>query len=72
MRKLLRGFTVLVWVATTLSWPLLKWLLGFDVVFQIARAAFERSYFSAARVGVHFAALVALTWYVTYYRPTKS
>jgi hypothetical protein len=55
----------------TLSWPFTKWLLALDVLFQIIRAAVEHSLLGIARVGLHFAVFAALSWYVTYYRPTN-
>jgi prepilin signal peptidase PulO-like enzyme (type II secretory pathway) len=69
MRRFLRSISVFVWVVVTLSWPLTKWLLALDVLFQIIRAAIEQSLLGIARVALHFAVFAALSWYVTYYRP---
>lgn len=43
---------------------------GLVITNSAARSALERCYFRAAQVG--FTAPAALTWYLTYYRPTKS
>ncbi len=61
-----------VWVATALVWPVLKWVLSIEVFFQFIRMI---CYWDARGVHatwtflLHFTVLVAITWFVTGYKP---
>lgn len=61
-----------VWVATVLVWPLLKWIVSIDVFFQAIRMMYHWNtpgVFAGWVFLGHFAALVALTYFVTIYKP---
>ena len=66
MQQLLLG---LVWCAVAVCWPVLRWLIGLDVLCQLVRWLALGGPYSLLRVGSHFAVLVALSWFVDYYRP---
>ena len=61
-----------VWVVTVLCWPILKWILALDCVYQAARMLY---YWNTPGVhagwtfALHFAVLTALTYFVSVYKP---
>ena len=61
-----------LWVVTVLLWPFLKWIVALDCVFQLLRTAY---YWDTPGVHagwtfmLHFAALTALTYFVSVYKP---
>jgi hypothetical protein len=61
-----------VWVMAVLFWPLLKWVVSIEVVFQMLRMAY---YWNTPGVHagwtflLHFTGFVALTYFVSAYRP---
>lgn len=57
------------WVVTVLLWPLLKWIVSLDVVFQFGRMLFFWSAFNAGTFAAHFLFLVALTYFVVIFKP---
>lgn len=65
---LMRG----VWVVTVLVWPLLKWVVSLEVLYQLVRMMI---YWDTPGMHAgwtflgHFAVLTALTYYVGVYKP---
>lgn len=61
-----------VWVVTVLVWPILKWVISFDCALQLVRMIYH---WETPRVYagwdflLHFAALTALTCFVSLYKP---
>jgi hypothetical protein len=61
-----------LWVVTVLLWPLLKWVVALDCVFQLLRTVY---YWDTPGVHagwtffLHFAVLTALTYFVSIYKP---
>lgn len=70
--RFLAGLVKFLWVVLALTWPVLKWLVSLDVVFQFARMAWfwgEPGKFAGTTFALHFAAFVALTYFVSHYKP---
>jgi hypothetical protein len=60
------------WVAVTLMWPVLKWILSINVVFQFFRMIYHwgtPDMHAAWTLLLHFAALTSLTCFVSLYKP---
>ncbi len=68
----LTGITWLVWVTVSLFWPVIKWVLSIDVVFQFIRMVY---YWDSSGIHagwafmLHFTMLTALTYFVSFYKP---
>ncbi len=61
-----------VWVATVLVWPVIKWVLSFDVLFQLFRMLHHWStpgLYATWTFFLHFSVLVLLTCFVSLYKP---
>ena len=61
-----------VWVVTVLVWPLLKWIVSLDVLFQLIRMVHHWSTTGVYAIWtflLHFAVLTALTCFVSLYKP---
>lgn len=61
-----------LWVVMVLLWPLLKYVVILDCVFQFFRMLWYWNTpwtFAGYRFLLHFAVLVGLTWYVSVYKP---
>ena len=61
-----------VWVATVLVWPLLKWLVSIDVFIQAIRMMYHWNTpgtYAGWTFLLHFAVLTALTYFVSIYKP---
>nr|ADD63324.1 KleE stable inheritance protein [uncultured bacterium pAKD4]AFU76024.1 KleE stable inheritance protein [Burkholderia cepacia] len=61
-----------VWVVVVLVWPLLKWIVSIDVFFQFIRMVYHWNtpgVFAGWTFLAHFAVLVALTYFVSIYKP---
>jgi hypothetical protein len=69
-RILLAGLVSLVWLVTLLVWPVLKWVLSIEVFFQMLRMFVAPA---RAHAGwtflMHFAALTAITYFVSIFKP---
>jgi hypothetical protein len=55
-----------VWALHVLLWPFSKWVLALDVVFQFSRMLYyfeDRGFAAGTDFGVHFVALVVLTYF---------
>jgi len=68
----LAGAIEVVWIVTALFWPLLKWVVALDCLYQLVRAL----YYSGTpgvhawwTFALHFAVLTALTYFVGVYKP---
>ena len=61
-----------VWVVLVLVWPILKWIVSIDCVFQLIRMFYHWDT-PGVHAGVtfllHFAVLTMLTYFVSVYRP---
>lgn len=71
-KAVLAGAVRVVWVVTVLVWPLLRWVLSFEVLFQMMRMVY---YWNTPGLHagwtflLHFALLTALTYFVSAYIP---
>ncbi|AQQ20726.1 MULTISPECIES: KleE stable inheritance protein [Burkholderia] len=69
---LLAGLVKFVWMATVLVWPILRWVVSLEVLFQLLRM-FYHWRTPGVHAGwtflLHFAVLTALTYFVSVYRP---
>lgn len=70
--KFLSGMVTTLWFVLALVWPVLRWLLALDVVFRGVLMAWHwdtpGSYAGWTFV-LHFALLVALTFFVSVFKP---
>ena len=65
----------LVWMVVVLLWPLIKWISSIYVFWLFARMLFlwsEPGLSVGLNFSLGFAALVALNYFVSIYRPKKS
>ena len=72
LQSLRRKTLKAVWYMTVLSWPLLRWVLAFDVTIQFIRMLIDWNHpdtYSGWRFLFHFAVFSALTYYVSLYDP---
>lgn len=61
-----------VWVVTVLVWPVLKWVLSIEVFFQLLRAFYywdDPGSYAGWTFLMHFAALTAVTYFVSFFKP---
>lgn len=61
-----------IWVLLVLIWPILKWVIAIDCVIQLGRALFGWDSNGIAAVFpfiTHFTSFVALTYFVTIFKP---
>lgn len=61
-----------VWVLTVLVWPILKWVVSLDCVFQFVRMMYHwdsPGVYAGWTFLLHFAVLTALTYFVSIYKP---
>ncbi len=62
----------IVWVVTVLVWPLLRWIISLDVVFQLLQMMYywhTPGVHAGWTVLMHFGVLTALTCFVALYKP---
>ena len=72
LQSLRRKTLKAVWYMTVLSWPLLRWVLAFDVTIQFIRMLIDWNHpdtYSGWRFLLHFSVFSALTYYVSLYDP---
>lgn len=65
-------FMQVIWVLIVLLWPILRKLLALDCVIQFLIAMYHwdtAPIRGCLTFGAHFAALTALTYFVTFYKP---
>lgn len=61
-----------VWVAVVLCWSLVKWIVSIDVFFQFGRMIYywdDPEIHSTLTFIIHFSVLVALTYFVSVFKP---
>jgi hypothetical protein len=61
-----------VWVITVLIWPILKWVIAIDCVYQLIRMTYHwntPSLHAGWTFAMHFAVLTSLTYFVSVYKP---
>ena len=69
---ILSNLVKVVWVATVLVWPVMTWVLSFDVLFQFFRMLCHWStpgVYATWTFFLHFSVLVLLTCFVSLYKP---
>ena len=74
LQSLRRKTLKAVWCLTVLSWPLLRWVLAFDVTIQLIRMLIDWNHpdtYSGWRFLLHFSVFSALTYYVSLYDPDR-
>ncbi|MEF8738623.1 MAG: KleE stable inheritance protein [Candidatus Accumulibacter necessarius] len=70
--RVLSNLIKVVWVVTVLLWPLMKWILSLDVLFQFARMIYHWNtpdVYPTWMFLFHLALLVVLTYFVSLYKP---
>ncbi len=70
--NIFRATLALVWCCVVLAWPVLKWLLSLDVLFQFSKMVYfwGESESNAGWVfAAHFFLLSTLTYMVAFYKP---
>ena len=70
--RVLSNLIKVVWVVTVLLWPLMKWILSLDVLFQFARMVYHWNtpdVYATWTFLLHVAVLVVLTYFVSLYKP---
>lgn len=71
-KAFLAGILRFVWVVTVLFWPVLKWIVSLDVLFQAVRMVYywnTPGIYAGWTFLFHFGVLTALTYYVSIYQP---
>jgi hypothetical protein len=71
-RKALSGIIKMLWFVVALGWPFLRWVLAFDVVFQGLMMVWHwdtPNHHAGWTFVLHFAVLVALTIFVSVFKP---
>ena len=71
-RGLVAGLVKFVWVATVLVWPVLKWVLAIITFFQFVRMLYHWNtpgVYAGWSFLAYFAALTAITYFVSIYKP---
>lgn len=61
-----------VWVFTVLVWPIMKWIVSIDCVFQLVRLMYywnTPGVYAGWTFFCHFSVLTALTYFVSFYKP---
>lgn len=61
-----------LWVTTVILWPVLKWIIALDCVWQFVRAMYywnTPGTFAGMNFLLHFSAFVAVTYFVSCYKP---
>jgi hypothetical protein len=60
------------WVLTAICWPVLKWVLSLDCVFQLVRMIYHwdtPGIYAGWNFLLHFSVLCAATYYVSLHKP---
>lgn len=71
-KSVLGGMNRFVWVVTVLTWPVFKWVLSLDVLFQMFRMICRwnsSDIYAGWNFLLHFSVLTAFTYYVSIYKP---
>jgi hypothetical protein len=73
-KRVVNGLIRCAWTVLVLFWPIIKWVVSLDVVYQVGRTMY---YWDTPGVGagwtllLHFAVLTALTYLVAFYEPKR-
>jgi hypothetical protein len=70
--RFIRGLIKVIWVLTVLVWPLLRWIVAFEVLWQFLRMLWHWNtpgVYAGWTFLLHFALLTALTYFVGEYEP---
>ena len=73
-RSLFSGLIKVIWVPIVIIWPILKWVISLDVLFQLVRMFVlwdTPGIYPGWTFGIHFGVLTALTWFVSIYNPMQ-
>jgi hypothetical protein len=68
------GLIKIIWVPTVLIWPLIKWIISIDVLFQFVRMFYlwnTPGAYPGWTFAIHFGILTTLTWFVSIYNPMQ-
>jgi hypothetical protein len=71
-RSLFSPLIKVIWMLTVLIWPILRWVVALEVLFQILRMFYHwdtPGMHPGWTVALHFLALSALTYFVSVYEP---
>lgn len=71
--KIMMGLLGVVWLITTLAWPLLKWVIAIDVTFQFLRMLYHwdtPGVYAGFTFLLHFFAFAGLQYFVAFFTPT--
>jgi hypothetical protein len=66
------GVIKIIWAFSVLTWPILKWIVSIDCVFQFIRMLYfwnAAGHYAGAIFLLHFSVLTFLTYFVTIYKP---
>ena len=66
------GVLKVLWVATVMLWPWLKWIVVLDVLFQLGRMVYHWNTpgsFARWTFLLHFGVLTAMTYFVSTFKP---
>jgi Uncharacterized KleE stable inheritance protein len=70
--SLLKSSWASIWLVLVCLWPLVRWLAGIDLCFQVIRTAYywnSPSVYAGWTFLLHFASFTALTYLVAVHRP---
>jgi len=71
-KSVFNGVIHFVWVATVLTWPIFKWVLSLDILFQLLQMIYHWNtpgVYAGWNFLLHFSVLTAITYYVSIYKP---
>jgi len=71
-KSLSAALVCFVWVVVVLVWPVLKWVLSVEVFFKLLRAFYywdDPGSHAGWVFLMHFAALTAVTYFVSFFKP---
>ncbi len=72
--SLFSGLIKIIWVPVVIIWPILKWVISLDVLFQFVRMFVlwdTPGAYPGWTFAIHFGVLTALTWFVSIYNPMQ-
>lgn len=75
VRKFCSGVVWVFWLVVSTVWPLLRWVVALDVVFQAIRASWywnTPGMYAGWVFAAHFLAFVGLTYFVGAYKPREN
>jgi len=70
--SLVAGLVKFIWVVTVLLWPIIKWVLSIITFFQFLRMLYHWNtpgVYAGWTFLAYFAALTAITYFVSFYKP---